>query len=58
MAKFKRFDPRNKKKDRNKSRSINKDLRIREQEEHKVRGKKIEWIVANDVEHYYYEEKE
>lgn len=29
MAKYNRYDPRNKKKDRNKSHSINKDLRIK-----------------------------
>jgi hypothetical protein len=30
MAKFGRYDPRNKKKDRNKNHSLNKDNRIRE----------------------------
>jgi hypothetical protein len=30
MAKYSRYDPRNKKKDRNKSLSINKDLSIRD----------------------------
>jgi len=56
MAKYSRYDPRNKKKDRNKSRSMNKDIRIRDQEEHlehKYRGTKIEWIVPNDFEEEY-----
>jgi len=30
MAKFQRYDPRNKKKDRNKKQSLNKDTKIRE----------------------------
>ena len=33
MAKFGRYDPRNKKKDRNKRQSLNKDNRIRETEQ-------------------------
>lgn len=33
MAKFGRYDPRNKKKDRNKKHSLNKDSRIRETEQ-------------------------
>lgn len=49
MAKYGRYDPRNKKKDRNKSRSINKDIRIRE-EDHKMRGKKIDWIAMDELE--------
>lgn len=32
MAKFSRYDPRNKKKDRNKNNSLSKEIRIREQE--------------------------
>lgn len=52
MAKYSRYDPRNKKKDRNKSRSINKDHRIRE-EEHKIRGHKIEWVVVDELEEEY-----
>ena len=35
MAKFGRYDPRNKKKDRNKRHSQNKDIRIREVPEEK-----------------------
>lgn len=31
MAKFSRFDPRNKKKDRNKNRSLYKDIKIHEE---------------------------
>jgi hypothetical protein len=32
MAKYSRFDPRNKNRDRNKYRSLNKDIRIREED--------------------------
>lgn len=55
MAKYGRYDPRNKKKDRNKSRSMNKDIRIRDQEEHyehKYRGNKIEEILHYAEEEY------
>lgn len=33
MAKFSRYDPRNKKRDKHKSQSLNKDFRIRDVEE-------------------------
>ena len=36
MAKFGRYDPRNKKKDRNKNNSINKELRFRRVEQTKI----------------------
>lgn len=38
MAKYTRFDPRNKKNGRNKTRSLGKDFRIREVDDHKVRN--------------------
>lgn len=56
MAKYGRYDPRNKKKDRNKSRSINKELRIRDQDEHyehKFKGQKIEWVILDELEEEY-----
>ena len=37
MAKYTRFDPRNKKNGRNKTRSLGKDFRIREVDDHKVK---------------------
>jgi hypothetical protein len=40
MAKFSRFDPRNKKNNRNKIRSLEKDLRIHEK---KTKNKKFKW---------------
>lgn len=55
MAKYSRYDPRNKKKDRNKSRSINKEQKIRDQDEHyehRFRGHKIEEILLYAEEEY------
>jgi hypothetical protein len=46
MAKYGRYDPRNKKNDRNKNRSLNRDIRIKESEKD-VRKKKtvlVSWI--------------
>lgn len=37
MAKYGRFDPRNKKNGRNKNRSLGKDFRIREVDNHKIK---------------------
>ena len=37
MAKYGRFDPRNKKNGRNKNRSLGKDIRIREADNHKIK---------------------
>lgn len=37
MAKYSRFDPRNKKNGRNKTRSLGKDFRIREVDDHKIK---------------------
>jgi hypothetical protein len=41
MAKYSRFDPKNKKRDRNKSRSLNKDLRIREEGKNVITKKEL-----------------
>ena len=38
MAKYTRFDPRNKKNGRNKTRSLGKDFRIREVDDHKIKN--------------------
>ena len=46
MAKYGRYDPRNKKNDRNKNRSLNRDIRIKESEKD-VRKKKtvlVSWV--------------
>jgi hypothetical protein len=54
MAKYTRFDPRNKNKGRNKTRSLGKDFKIRDAENtkniHKYKGTKINWIVDETVE--------
>ena len=54
MAKYSRFDPRNRKYGRNKSRSLEKELKIRDAETtkniHKYKGTKINWIVDETVE--------
>lgn len=54
MAKFGRFDPRNKKNGRNKERSIYKDIRIRmveEKERRKNWSKDIAWVSTTDNEY-------
>ena len=43
MAKYGRYDPRNKKKRRNKIRSIDKDLRLRSLEESRSKWKIRDW---------------
>ena len=44
MAKYTRFDPRNKKKDRNKLRSIERDIRIHEEDKkQKYRYTRVDW---------------
>ena len=48
MAKFDRFDPRNKKKDRNKKNSLNKDVRIREEESRSANQMLLREIVGED----------
>ena len=54
MAKYTRFDPRNKKNGRNKTRSLGKDFKIRDAENskniHKYKGTKLEWVVMDEVE--------
>lgn len=49
MAKYSRFDPRNKKKARNKTRSLEKDHRIRK-EEKEIRGPKITGVWIDEAE--------
>lgn len=53
MAKYTRFDPRNRKYGRNKDRSLKKDFRIREAEDNKADkyyGKKMEWVIVDETE--------
>ena len=54
MAKYTRFDPRNKKNGRNKTRSLGKDFKIRDAENskniHKYKGTKLKWVVMDEVE--------
>jgi|TARA_B100000497_G_scaffold81051_1_gene90378 hypothetical protein len=48
MAKFSRFDPKNKKKDRNKKLSINRDSKIKSVEkDRRVQGKTIEYVIQD-----------
>tara|TARA_R110001632_G_scaffold108573_1_gene218520 strand:- start:883 stop:1074 length:192 start_codon:yes stop_codon:yes gene_type:complete len=53
MAKYSRFDPRNKNKGRNKYRSLSKDVRIRGAEDckdvHKYKGTQLEWVIVDEV---------
>lgn len=53
MAKYTRFDPRNKNKGRNKIRSLKKDVRIRDAEDtknvHKYRGTQITWAIVDEA---------
>ena len=52
MAKFTRFDPRNKKNGRNKRISLHKDIRIHEVEKgRKLLGHTFEYIVVDELEH-------
>ena len=49
MAKYSRFDPRNKKKARNKQRSLEKDIRIRKEEkEIRYMGRQADFVVYDD----------
>ena len=61
MAKFSRFDPRNKKRDRNKQNSMYKDLRIRMEEEKGRRKHRIDVTgiknVAEDEDDYEQEDR-
>jgi hypothetical protein len=47
MAKYGRFDPRNKKNNRNKQHSIYKDIRIRDVEEKKLAKNITDWHAAS-----------
>lgn len=53
MAKYSRYDPRNKKNGRNKTRSLGKDVRIRTTENykdvHKYKGTQLEWVTMDEV---------
>jgi len=55
MAKYSRFDPRNKKSGRNKQRSIERDLRIHEEEKqrNKYRYAKVDWVYNEDEDEDY-----
>lgn len=54
MAKYTRFDPRNRKFGRNKNQSLKKDIRIRDADDtkeiHKYKGTQIDWVVMDEVE--------
>jgi hypothetical protein len=51
MAKFTRFDSRNKKNGRNKLRSLNKDIRIHEVKKgRKLIGHTFEYIIVDEIE--------
>lgn len=58
MAKFGRFDPRNKKNGRNKERSIYKDIRIRavEEKERRKNWSTVTWVATDDVNDEYEED--
>ena len=48
MAKFSRFDPKNKKKDPNKKLSINRDSKIKSVEkDRRIQGKTIEYVIQD-----------
>ena len=55
MAKFGRYDPRNKKRDRNKNQSQNKDTRIREVEEtskFNLKGANINYVLLDGIDEF------
>lgn len=56
MAKFSRFDPRNKKRGKHKSQSLEKDLRIREVDEYSRNGKQMLQEVVYDNENDIFDE--
>lgn len=58
MAKFGRFDPRNKKKDRNKQNSMYRDVRIRMEEEKGRRKRSDAWIVTENEDEDNYEQED
>lgn len=53
MAKYSRYDPRNKKNGRNKFRSLGKDVRIRDAEDyknvHRYKGTQLDWVIMDEV---------
>ena len=53
MTKYSRYDPRNKKNGRNKTRSLGKDVRIRDAENykdvHRYKGTQLEWVIMDEV---------
>jgi hypothetical protein len=58
MAKFTRFDPRNKKNGRNKRISLYKDIRIHEIEKgRKLLGHTFEYVIVDENEHHEIDEK-
>ena len=51
MAKFGRFDPHNKKRDRNKQKSLHKDIRIHENDkDRKIKGFTYTQVIVDDLE--------
>jgi len=56
MAKFSRFDPRNKKRGKHKNQSLEKDLRIREVDEYSRSNKQMLQEVVYDNENDVYDE--
>lgn len=52
MAKYSRYDPRNKNRGRNKSRSLDKDIRIREVDDNKYKHQALLREVVYDDEDY------
>jgi len=52
MAKYSRYDPRNKNKGRNKTRSLEKDVRIRDAEDYndadQAACSRANWTITND----------
>lgn len=49
MAKFGRFDPRNKKQDRNKQKSLYKDIRIHENDKDRYRGNIYHEVIFDEL---------
>lgn len=56
MAKFSRFDPRNKKRGKHKNEHLDKDLRIREVDEYTRNGKQLLQEVMHDNENDVFDE--
>jgi len=55
MAKFGRYDPRNKKRDRNKNAAQNKDIRIREVDEKprfNLKGNNINYVILDGLDNF------